>query len=347
MTLLVQDFLRSNSVQSLCDKYSILAKQHSKYPNLYLLKYDQIKSNMKDSLVQECRGIILDQDQDWKVISFPYTKFFNYGESEAAEIDWRTAQIYEKLDGSLCTLYWYDNKWNVATSGTPDASGEVNGFGMTFEKLFWDVWEQLGYDAPNDRLCCYMFELCTKYNRIIVQHKKSRLVLHGARSILEECSFAEVEPQLAVQETLLRSNNWEVVQRYPLGSVKDILDSLHSMSPTEQEGYVVVDAKFNRIKVKSPRYVALHRMIDGMSSKRMLEIVRTNESSEFLSYFPEWAELYNEIKDKYFALLIEVNQCYNQFKSIENQKEFALAVKDFAFRGALFTMRNGKVKSFE
>src|SRR3990167_5689352 len=338
----LQKFLEKNSVLDLENQLSIVTKRHNKYKNLVLFKYDQINSPKCDEIVRECRGIILDENNNWDIICYPYERFLNYLEPGSAEIDWRSAKIYEKLDGSLCTLYWYDNKWNVATSGTPDASGEVNGFGMTFEKLFWDVWEQLGYRLPEggrSKQRCYMFELCTPYDRIIVQHKKNRLVLHGARDL---DSYFEYDPGLWAEDY-----NWEIVKKYPLGSVKDILDSLHSMPPTEQEGYVVVDGNFNRIKVKSPKYVALHRMIDGMSSKRMLEIIRTNESSEFLSYFPEWTELYNEIKDKYFALLIEVNQCFNQFKSIENQKDFALAIKDFAFRGALFMIRNGKVKSFE
>ena len=155
------EFLQNNSIEKLTELYDITAKPHSKYPNLFHLKYNQISSPMHLPIVQECRGLILDRDQNWKVVAYPYSKFFNYGEEAAAKIDWRTAKIYEKLDGSLCTLYWYDNKWNVATSGTPDASGEVNGFGMTFEKLFWDVWSELGYDMPDDHLACYMFELMT------------------------------------------------------------------------------------------------------------------------------------------------------------------------------------------
>ena len=41
--------------------------------------------------MRECRAIILDRDNDWKVISYPYNKFFNYGEKWADPIGKSTA----------------------------------------------------------------------------------------------------------------------------------------------------------------------------------------------------------------------------------------------------------------
>ena len=46
------------------------------------------------------------------------------GESSADAIDWSTARVMEKLDGSLATLYWYKGEWHVSSSGVPDASSE-------------------------------------------------------------------------------------------------------------------------------------------------------------------------------------------------------------------------------
>jgi hypothetical protein len=33
----------------------------------------------------------------------------------------------------------------------------------------------------------------------------------------------------------------------------------------------------------------------------MLDIVRHNEGGEFLTYFPQWASLYNQVKARYNA----------------------------------------------
>ena len=82
---------------------------------------------------------------------------------------------------------------------------------------------------------------------------------------------------------------------------------------------MVCDACFNRVKVKSPQYVLVSllswRDREGLNKRRMLEIVRTNEGTaiqdyfphallgdEFLSYFPQWKELYMHLKTRYDEL---------------------------------------------
>ena len=54
--------------------------------DLVCLKYSQIDSDFNEPLVRECRGIILEKDT-WKIVCYPFKKFFNYGEAYADEID--------------------------------------------------------------------------------------------------------------------------------------------------------------------------------------------------------------------------------------------------------------------
>ncbi len=319
-------------------RYAIVSKRHGVWPSIVLLKYSQIDSPMAEPIVQECRGLLLDESMNWSVFSRPYDKFFNHGEGHAAKIDWSTARVYEKLDGSLCTLWWntYDGKWHVSTSGSPDASGPVHDRdGITFKDLFWQVWAELGYRLPSQlSLGCYMFELMTPLNRIIVPHQKNRLVLHGARAM---DGHVEWEP-----EPIAESQGWECVKSYPITSMADAIKACEALNPMESEGYVVRDAQFNRVKVKSPQYVALSHMKDGFSDRRMLELVRSNESSEFLNYFPEYRGLYEGISSKYTALSNSLEEHYEAIKHIEVQKDFAMAAQKCRCPGALFSVRNGK-----
>jgi hypothetical protein len=92
---------------------------------------------------QKCKnvGLILELDT-WKVMSLAFKKFFNSEEGNAHKIDWNTAKVLEKLDGSLIQVYYdgFVDKWFAGTTGTAEGEGEVNNkLGTTFNDLFWDT----------------------------------------------------------------------------------------------------------------------------------------------------------------------------------------------------------------
>ena len=68
--------------------------------DLYLFKYQQLNSDFSIKAVQESRGCIIEiKGNTARYVCRPFDKFFNYGEEQAAEIDWKTARITEKIDG--------------------------------------------------------------------------------------------------------------------------------------------------------------------------------------------------------------------------------------------------------
>lgn len=339
MALMVQRFLQDGgTLEQLETTYAIKAKRHPKFSNLVMLKYNQIESPFRERFVQECRGLILNEQMDWDVIARPFDKFFNIEEGFAATIDWATARVLEKLDGSLMILYYYDG-WQVASSGTPDAGGEINGLGITFKELFWKTWTTMSLPlgaATIDRLRDYtlLFELTAPHNRIVVQYNEPKLTLIGVR----HKSGFELDPRVFV-------GTFPVVKSFPLGDLTSITQSLPGMDPLKQEGYVVVDSKHHRVKIKSPRYVAIHHAIDGMGPKRALEIIRNNEGSEVLAYFPEWQGKIEDIRSRLENLISTVETQYEMIKDIENQKDFAQRAIRSQVPDALFSLRSGKTPS--
>lgn len=351
MKLAIQEFLRNfkqsesyqegfTEFETLKAGYCINSKQHPVYPNLWQFKYDQIESPMGLQICQEARGLILDANNDWAVVAWPFHKFFNYGEGHAAAIDWSSAKIQEKLDGSLIILYHYNGFWQVATTGMPDAGGEVNGFNFTFAELFWEIWWfTMNYDLEHlPTHATYMFELTSMYNRVVVRHSESHLTLIGCRNNL-------TGQEISIGPGSIHALYFDCAEEYPLSSLEDIQATFPTMDPMQQEGYVVVDKNFNRIKVKCPAYVAIHHLRDGFGPKRMLEIVRQSEQSEFLTYYPEYLPMFNEIKAKYDQLVTEITDKYFTIQHIENQKEFALEATKITHSGCLFGLRNGSIKS--
>lgn len=335
MSTLIQQYLRDgNSLDALQQWFDIRAKRHREHPNLVLLKYSQLGSPFHEPIVRECRGIVLDEADDWRIVARAFDKFFNHGEGHAATLDWSTARVQEKLDGSLCVLYWYADRWHVATTGTPDASGSVGEAPITFADLFWQT---LGTRAPHAHPAfCFYFELMTPLNRIVVQHADSSLVLLGARSMetQEEIPADVAQYWLGVDVPTVRS--------FGLQSFDEIAASFDSMSPLQQEGYVVVDAAFRRVKVKHPGYVALHHARDGMSTRAFVDIARSGEVPEVIAAFPEFKPRLDDARERYEALVAEVEADYARHRDIAVQKDFAIAIRGCRCPSALFAVRAGK-----
>jgi len=290
---------------------------------------------MDNRIVQECRGLILNESDDWSVVAMPYTKFFNHGEPLAAQIDWSTAAVGEKLDGSIICLFRHDKKWHISTSGTADGAGNVGFVQISFADLFWQVWNELEYELPDDKYndYCFMFELLTPQNRVVVPQFKNRIVLHGLRNIQ---TLMEFSPQS------VKHLGWEVVRTFNFNSFDDVLQTSQELDPLETEGYVVCDANFNRLKIKSPKYVALHHLKDSATPKNMLSIIRMGENQEFLVYFPEFADCFHEIEQRYNDFIDKILTVFDKTKNIESQKEFALTILpqlDPLSCGVLFTLR--------
>ncbi len=94
----VQKYLnRGNRLEDLEKEYGVY---HRIKNGKVVLSYDQIKSPMGEKICQECRGLVL-REHTWEIVCFPFKKFFNSGEGHAAEINWETARVLEKIDGCL------------------------------------------------------------------------------------------------------------------------------------------------------------------------------------------------------------------------------------------------------
>ena len=345
--LKIQEYLRQygsdhqKAFDALKAEYAIDAKVSERHPSLVLFKYNQIDSPMGKEIVQECRGIILDSANDWNIVSFPFTKFFNYGEGHAAKIDWSTARVQEKIDGSLMCLYWCENEWNVSSSGNPDAAGEVNGFLFTFRDLFWKTWHAMGLKIGNcEHNTTYMFELTSPYNRVVVPHTEAKLTLIGVRGPGGE------------KDVYNHYFSFPVVREFSLTSLNAVLDSFTVIDGVHQEGYVVVDSDFNRIKIKHPQYVALHHIKDGLGGgfKSLVRIVQANEGSEFLTYFPEYKGDYDKVVADFTKLIDGLDEQYeivfdacNGNRGKVNRKDFALQATKLRIPSYFFTRLDGKV----
>ena len=313
-------------------------KAHPQWPNLLQFTYDQIAAadHKFHPVVVESRGLILDQDQNWHVVAHPFNRFFNQGETGAADIDWSTARVQEKLDGSLMIVYWYAGAWQVATKGSPDAGGNVGEHSFTFAELFWRIADTpLTYNLIPGWTYC--FELTSQYNRIVTQQSDNtgNLTLIGVR-----------DQDGAEHPVALWAHCWDVVREFDLSSAADVLAAADALDPAYQEGYVVVDQHWRRIKIKSPRYVLIHHLKDSLHTRGLIELVQRGEDSEVFAYFPDLRVRYDQILAQMQSLGQEIDQCFIQVAvSNTSRKNFALAAQaqvPTLVLGAMFALLDAK-----
>lgn len=324
------------------------------YDKKMLLKYDQIESDMSHLEVQECRGLILERDT-LKVMSMSFFKFFNNGETHAAKIDWNTANVLEKLDGTMIQVYWdwNNNKWFAATTGMAEAEGEVNNIERTtFSTLFWNT-AKLDKDKLNKDLT-YVFELCTPENIVVTPHTEYKAVLLVVRNknTLKEMSYPELEvisQELSVP--LVKSI------KMTFSSVEDIKKTFENM-PFSEEGYIIVDADFNRIKIKNPAYVAAHMLKGKSGFHHIMDIIKTNEVEEYIATFPtrkdeilklkvNYDNLINRLTDMWGILIKETPKNDGKTQKGYAESVFKLTAENGlkCFSGLFFNLANNKTSS--
>ena len=328
----LQKYLQANSTEDLERDYAIKSRRHGDYNNLVLFKYSQIDSPMHERICQESRGIILDESDNWRIICRTFDKFFNIGEMHQAKVDYSKANVWSKLDGSLVQLYFYDNRWHFATSGSPDAAGDVHGSGLSFNELIQQTWNSMGYQYPVDNNLCFAFELTSKYNRVVVRYEdESKLYLLGVRD-------------LNTQKELDISSFSRFYKLCP--SVKfdnptpEFLRSTLTKSGLEEEGYVVCDDNFNRVKIKSEDYVRLHGIKgEGWTLKKGLQLILAEQHDDFITYFPEYKEDIEMIQSKILDIKSQVYEILEKEKNNTDKRDFGIKYGSSNISCFLFQMK--------
>jgi hypothetical protein len=91
----------------------------------------------------------------------------------------------------------------------------------------------------------------------------------------------------------------------------------------------VVDRDYNRVKVKSPLYVSLSHLVSGVTTRvRIVEIIRAGEQAEFLTYFPEYGGIFEEIRAGIDAFAERTERQLSELRArqFESRKDLAAFV---------------------
>lgn len=333
----VIEYLKQYGIQSLHEVFGVKVKA---YGDLLVLNYDQIESPKTEEIVMECRGLIL--DSYYNVVSRSFDRFFNYGEClyVTPDIDLNSAEVYEKVDGSLIKIYNHKGEWFVATRGTAFAESGVNGFDVTFKDL---VYKALGVgdDFDFNELCnskldsglTYIFEVTSMENRVVKRYNGYTLWFLAARS-------NKTMNYVGHLAEIMLDFGAKLPKKYKFDSIEACMSTVNGLKDLD-EGFVIYQKGIPVCKIKSPVYLAVHRIRgEGLTPKRIKQLVLINEQDEYLTYFPEDKEHFNKYVIAMENMREDIVCVFYNNVNIEDKKEFALAVKDYPFSSCLFQAKN-------
>ena len=292
-----------------------------------------------DKVTLQCRGLVTDNNGD--VVAYPFKKFFNIEENRHTPTE--NFEVYEKMDGSLGILFFYEGKWVVATRGSFTSTQAVKARELLDTKYNLESIPK-GYTT--------LFEIIYPENRIVVDYgDEEKLVVLG---MTNRFNGKELDYESLVN--MHSESGIPVVKRYD--GIKDY-STLKGMIESNAEGFVVKFSNGDRMKIKGEEYLRLHKIMTNVSTTGVWELLSNGgDINEFLKDVPD--EFYKKVKDYadtlkygYVQVSEHCGKSHNYFRYGKyNDREVEPTKKEYAehvmtnghppYRSVMFAMWDGK-----
>jgi RNA ligase len=331
-----------------------------------------------DDITMQCRGLITNSRGE--IVARPFKKFFNYEEHSPEEIPNESFEVFEKMDGSLGIIFYYERKltgeemWDLLKQKIGEERfktlvDELVPFsgGLSEELEYHDIPRSIGewhiatrgsfisdqsikgsellkgYNTKYGLIPGYTYcvEIIYPENRIVVDYQGvEKLVVLGV-----------IHTESGVEGSIenMESEGWEIVKKY--NTFGDDWETLKGKIDPDREGYVIRFRNGMRMKIKGEEYCRLHKILTNISNRDIWEHLKNNEPlDEILEKVPD--EFYDWVKnevDKFQEMyMITVSMAELTFikhiKSDMSRKEAAeiIKTKDSSIQPILFRMLDNK-----
>ncbi len=300
--------------------------------------------NLWDEITLKCRGLVTDNEGN--IIARPFKKFFNIEEGKHTPTE--DFEVYEKMDGSLGILFFYNDEWIIATRGSFTSTQSVKGR---------ELLEKYDYTKLHKDYT-YLFEIIANDNRIVCQYDFEDLILLG---MIHTKTGYDVDIHSGSNndirlKNLLNNIGINIVKKYD--GIKDY-NTLKQMVDNKAEGFVIKFSNGDRMKIKGEEYLRLHKIMTNISTTGIWEYISNGgDIIDTLKDVPD--EFYEKIKSYektlrygYYQVSEHCGKSYDYFRygkygDIEvepTKKEFAEHVMKNChppYRSVMFAMWDGK-----
>jgi RNA ligase len=328
-----------------------------------------------DDITMQCRGLVTNSKGD--IVARPFKKFFNYEEHKPEDIPNEDYVVYEKMDGSLGILFyyeyelsdekryniWFNNNYETGMERFFDSNNLPDFDNPYYEptpktKGEWILATRGSFTSPQSikgkeilnkhdissirKDNTYLFEIIYPENRIVVDYgNEEKLVVLGAI----HTETGDEIPDSSLR--LLQDCGFEVVTTYKTwGEGYDLLKEEISK---DKEGYVIRFKNGFRMKIKGDEYIRLHRILTNVSNRDIWEYLKNDKPFDELlekvpDEFNDWVkETVRDFTIRFDNINKDYFEIYENLKSRNlDRKEFAIRAKQYRHSNILFNMLDGK-----
>jgi hypothetical protein len=262
-----------------------------------------------DDITMQCRGLVTNSKGE--IVARPFKKFFNYEEHKPEDLPNEFFEVYEKMDGSLGILFyyeyelsderryniWFNNNYQTGMERFFDPNNLPDFDDPYYEptpksKGEWVMATRGSFTSPQaikgkellekynfERLhtgYTYLFEIIYKENRIVCEYDYEDLVLLG---MINTKTGDEVNIHYDNEDVrfknMISNIGFRVVMLYKTwGEGYDLLKEEIS---NDREGYVIRFKNGFRMKIKGEEYKRLHRILTNISNRDIWEYLKDDK----------------------------------------------------------------------
>lgn len=336
----------------------VRVQEHPHLP-LYIANYTERAQFEKkwDDITLACRGLIFNNETG-EIVARPFKKFFNYSEYPPNKLSlFKAVEITDKMDGSLGIMYaGVGGHPYIATRGSFASPQAKVGSALLTEK-YPAVRIVHGYTM--------LFEIVYPQNRIVLNYGDTEdLFLLGAVEIETGRVLNQYEAaQVGRWPGPVTENVPPVSYSYETGGpptrVTTLEDALRLANRENKEGVVVryVDDDL-MLKIKQDDYVALHKLVTGLTERRVWEALGEGKTVQEIceplpDEFHDWVKgVAEDLEASYDAILDEIEEVlihaqeelreagYGVLDEVP-RKEWAMLIKEHRYAGFIFGLLDG------
>jgi RNA ligase len=325
-----------------------------------------------DDVTMQCRGLVTNSKGE--IVARPFKKFFNYEEHKPEDLPNEFFEVYEKMDGSLGILFYYEyelsderryNIWfnnnyetgmerffdpnnlpdfdNPYYDPTPKTKGEwilATRGSFTSEQAIKgkELLEKYNFERLHTGYT-YLFEIIYKENRIVCEYDYEDLVLLGMINTKtgEEVNIHNCDEDIRFKN-MISNVGFRIVMLYKTWG--EGFDLLKEEISNDREGYVIRFKNGFRMKIKGDEYKRLHRILTNISNRDIWEYLKDNKPfDELLEKVPD--EFNDWVKETVRDFTIRFDNINKDYIEIyENLKSRNLDRKEFAVRAKQYRHSN-------